>query len=189
MHRNEKAVTLQSSWWWSSSTYSSLVISFSVINYVVSVSFCAWGVITQRFKKVLIESKGFFVFYTASSSCWMFRQKLEGSGKNSGQEITLRHSLVHDKTFSTHVVWENGHVVSKSGVFTHERWAFSGVVPSQAGAHFMTLESGGDPSAGLGHTSFFGSFDFQWAIKQGVETWPKKCLRFHAAAKIIFDYQ
>ena len=34
---------------------------------------------------------------------------------------TLRHSLVHDKTFSTHVVVKNGHVVSKSGLFTHER--------------------------------------------------------------------
>ena len=69
-------------------------------------------------------------------------------------------SLVHDKTFSTHVVWKNGHVVSKSGLFTHERLAFSGVVPSPAGAHLMTLESGGDLAVGRGHVSFLGALIF-----------------------------
>ena len=34
---------------------------------------------------------------------------------------TLRHSLVHDKTFSTHVVVKKLDIVSKSGLFTHER--------------------------------------------------------------------
>ena len=150
MHRIEKAVTLQSRWWWSSSTYSSLVISFSVINYVVSVSFCAWGVITQRFKKVLIESKGFF--------CFLYRLIfLLHVLSEIPVRKTLRHSLVHDKTFSTHVVVKKLDIVSKSGLFTHERWAFSRVVPSPSGAHLMTLESGGDLAVGRGHVSFLGA--------------------------------
>lgn len=35
----------------------------------------------------------------------------------------------------------------------------------------------------------FGGADFQLVIKWGVETWPKKSLRFHATFKMISDCQ
>ena len=150
MHRIEKAVTLQSRWWWSSSTYSSLVISFSVINYVVSVSFCAWGVITQRFKKVLIESKGFFVFYTASSSCCMFCQKFL-SGKRCATLPCMIKRFLRTSWWKMVMSWVNP-------AFSRTRGKrFRVVVPSPAGAHLMTLESGGDLAVGRGHVSFLGA--------------------------------
>lgn len=43
--------------------------------------------------------------------------------------------------------------------------------------------------SGRGYAWFFGGADFQLVIKWGVETWPKKSLRFHATFKMISDCQ
>ena len=46
-----------------------------------------------------------------------------------------------------------------------------------------------DAVAGRGHATGSQETDLQGVMKHGVETWPKKRLRFHALVKLVFDYQ
>ena len=101
-------------------------------------------------KRSLSKVRAFFVFYTASSSCCMFCRKFL-SGKRCATLSCMIKRFLRTSWWKMVMSWVNP-------AFSRTRGKrFRVVVPSPAGAHLMTLESGGDLAVGRGHVSFLGA--------------------------------